>query len=141
MLGCVWTLPRIAFAQTSGRTYRLGWLIGGAAAIRSEPYTIAFVDRLRELGFVEGRNLVIELRSAMGKREQLPKLAGELGGLNCDVLLVAGTEASLIALKEQTRDTPIDLPARSSETPLRGSRHDADVATCAPGALRARRGG
>jgi putative ABC transport system substrate-binding protein len=106
--------PLASFAQQEGRSYRLGWLTTSnprAEAFRTEPYTIAFVQRLRELGFVEGRNLVIEYRAAEGKSEKLRGLAAELAPLNCDVLVAQGTEAVLVALKQATRETPIVVVA------------------------------
>jgi len=104
--GALLAAPLVSFAQQPGRTYRLGWLQGGA---RTEPYSIAFVQRLGELGFVEGRNFVIELRTHGGRIERLPELAGELARQNCDVLFAGGTEPVLVALKQATRDTPIVL--------------------------------
>ncbi|MFZ2649024.1 MAG: ABC transporter substrate-binding protein [Burkholderiaceae bacterium] len=97
-------LPQ-ARAQQAGRTYRLGWL--GLAAPRAAPYNIAFVKRLGELGFVEGRNLVIEFRGSPGQIERLPQLAAELTQLNCDVYFAPGSELNLNAVKQATRDQPI----------------------------------
>ena len=96
-------------AQQPGRTYRLGWLSSGGS--RAEAYNYAFVERLRELGFVEGRNLDIEFRSAQGVAERLPAIAAELVKVNCDVLFVPGAEAALIAAKQASRDTPIVVSA------------------------------
>ena len=96
-------------AQQPGRTYRLGWLSAGAS--RAEGFNNAFVERLRELGFVAGRNLVIEIRSAQGVAEHLPAIATELVKLNCDVLFVPGPEVALIAAKQASRDTPIIVAA------------------------------
>jgi Fe2+ transport system protein FeoA len=58
----------LASAQQAGRTYRLGWFaaVPRAEQTKTEPYSVAFEQRLRELGFVEGRNLVIEFRSDEG---------------------------------------------------------------------------
>jgi len=97
-----------ALAQQPGRNYRLGWL--GTTAPRGEPYNIAFVQRLAELGFVEGRNLTIEYRSAQGQAERLPELGNELLQLNCD-LFFCGNELSLRALKLGSRTTPIVIVA------------------------------
>ncbi len=108
-LGGVLALPRFALAQQPERIYRLGWLSTSAA--RTEPYNIAFVERLRELGFAEGRNLVIEFRAAAGRLERLPELAADLARQNCDVLIAPGTEATLAALKQASRDTPIVVVA------------------------------
>ena len=101
--------PLACFAQQAGRTYRVGF-VGTAVRtewVRTETYFIAFVQRLRELGFVEGRNLVIEYRATEGKVERLPELAADLARQNCDVLLAGGNESTLVALKQATRDTPI----------------------------------
>jgi hypothetical protein len=60
-LGGTLPWPRCALAQQAERTYRVGWLSSGP---RTEPYNMAFERRLRELGFAEGRNLVIGGRLA-----------------------------------------------------------------------------
>ena len=64
VLSGVVALPRFVLAEHAERIYRIGWLdsTGG----RTEPYQIALVQRLRELGFAEGRNLVIEFRTTEG---------------------------------------------------------------------------
>jgi putative ABC transport system substrate-binding protein len=105
--GLAW--PRFALAQQAERTYRIGWI--GATGRQTEPYNIAFVQRLRELGFAEGRNLVIESRTAEGRIERLPELAADLVRQNCDVFLAPGTEPNLVAIKQATRDTPIIMVA------------------------------
>ncbi|PYN52605.1 MAG: ABC transporter substrate-binding protein, partial [Candidatus Rokuibacteriota bacterium] len=108
-LGGVLALPRLALAQQAGRTYRVGWLSGSST--RTETYSVAFVERLRELGFAEGRNLVIEFRNAEGRVDRLRELAAELGRGNFDVLLAFGSESNLVALKQASRDTPIVMVA------------------------------
>jgi putative tryptophan/tyrosine transport system substrate-binding protein len=100
--------PRLAQAQQAERSYRVGWL---SSSPRAEPYNMAFEQRLRELGFVEGRNLVIEFRTAQGRVEKLPELAADLARHNCDVLLVPETEAHHVAIKQATRDTPVVIVA------------------------------
>jgi len=107
-LGGALAWPRFALAQQAERTYRVGWLSLGP---RTEPYNMAFEQRLRELGFVEGRNLVIEFRTALGRIERLPELAADLARQNCDVLLAPETEANLAAIKQASRDTPIVMVA------------------------------
>ncbi len=107
-LGGMLAWPRFALAQQAERTYRVGWQ---STATRTELYNIAFVQRLRELGFVEGRNLVIEFRATEGRIERLPELAADLARQNCDVLLAPGTEANLAAIKQASRDTPIVMVA------------------------------
>ncbi len=100
--------PRFALAQQAEQTYRVGWLSSGP---RTEPYNLAFEQRLRELGFAEGRNLVIEFRTAQGRIERLPELAADLARQNCDVLLAPEIEANLAAIKQASRDTPIVMVA------------------------------
>ncbi len=97
--------PRWAWGQVAGRSYRLGWLAVNDSF--KEPYSLAFVQRLGELGFVEGRNLSIERRHADNKLERLPALAAELAKLKCDAYFGGGTEAGLAALTQSSRDTPI----------------------------------
>ncbi|MBK7471084.1 MAG: hypothetical protein IPI73_11140 [Betaproteobacteria bacterium] len=72
---------------------------------------MAFVQRLRELGFVDGRNLLIEYRSAGGRVERLPGLAVELARQQCDIFLAPGPGATLVALKQATGDAPIIMVA------------------------------
>ena len=55
-LGGLLAWPRFALGQQAERTYRVGWL--STAALRTEPYNLAFANRLREVGLVEDRNLV-----------------------------------------------------------------------------------
>jgi putative ABC transport system substrate-binding protein len=107
-LGGALAWPRFALAQQAERTYRVGWL---SLQPRTEPYNMAFEQRLRELGFAEGRNLVIEFRTAQGRIERLPELAADLARQNCDVLLAPETEANLAAIKQASRDTPIVMVA------------------------------
>jgi len=108
-LGGALAWPPAAWTQQPGRTYRLGWLSSGAP--RSEAYNAAFVQRLQELGFVEGRNLAIEFRNAQGHAERLPGLAADLARQKCDIYLAPGPEATLIALKQATGNAPIVFAA------------------------------
>lgn len=97
--------PRWARGQAAKRVYRLGWL--GNVDSSKEPYSIAFVQRLRELGFTEGSNLAISRLHADGKVERLPSLAAELARMNVDVFFGAGLEASLAALMRVGGEKPI----------------------------------
>lgn len=94
-----------ASAQPAARTYRLGWLI--TAELWKEPHYVAFVQRLGELGLIEGRNLVIERRHAGNRLEMLAPMAAELGRLQCDAFFGGGAEANLAALASATSNTPI----------------------------------
>ncbi len=100
--------PLAAEAQTAGRIWRIGYLGPAvAAANRSE---VAFRQGLRDLGYVEGSNLVFEYRSAEGKVERLPALAAELVALKVDVIVAPTTPAALAA-KQATRTLPIVFAA------------------------------
>jgi putative ABC transport system substrate-binding protein len=85
------------------------WLSSGAG--RGEKYNIAFVERLRELGFAENRNLVIDFRSAEGRLDRLPKLAAEAARTKCDVFFAPGPEAVLAGARQGSRDEPIVIMA------------------------------
>ena len=98
-------VPRWARAQLAGRSFRVGWI--SISDSFKEPYSLAFVQRLAELGFVEGRNLSIERRHADNRLERMPALATELGKLKCDVYFGGGAEANLAALTQASRHTPI----------------------------------
>ncbi len=96
-------LPPVARAQST-RVARVGILSTGNP--RSAAIFQAFEQRLRELGYAEGQNLVIEFRNAEGKTDRLPGLAAELVRLNMDVVVVA-TDPATRAVKEASAKTPI----------------------------------
>ena len=123
-LGGVLAWPRVALSQQPGRIYRLGWI--GTTTPRGEPYNTAFVQRLSELGFVEGRNLVIEFRSSLGRTGALPELAAELARLKCDLYFAPGSEFNLLAFKPYSRDTPIVFVANDYDPQTTG--HVANLA-------------
>jgi putative tryptophan/tyrosine transport system substrate-binding protein len=87
-----------AQAQQPAKIPRIGILLGASASYFSARVE-AFRQRLRELGYVEGQNIVIEPRSAEGKLERLTDLAGELVRLKVDVIVTAGGPTSLAAKK------------------------------------------
>jgi putative tryptophan/tyrosine transport system substrate-binding protein len=98
--------PLAGEAQQAAKVPRIGYL-----ALNPTPHLQeAFRQGLRDLGYVEGRNLVIEYRDAEGKAERLPALAAELVALKVDVILAAGTPAAL-ATKQATRTLPIVFTA------------------------------
>src|SRR5262245_35315622 len=86
-----------AEAQQPAVIPRIGLLIGSSASRYSDRVE-AFRRRLRELGYVEGKNIFIEYRYAEGKLERLPDLAAELVGLKVDVIVTTG-QAVLVAKK------------------------------------------
>ena len=99
--------PLASFAQQQGKIWRVGFLVP-----RRRPVSIdadflgAFPRGMRELGYVEGKNLVIEWRFADGKSERLPDLAAELVRLKVDVL-VSGSSQAISALQKATTTIPI----------------------------------
>jgi len=96
--------PVAAEAQPAGKVYRLGWLSDGEEA--PSPMSAAFADTLRELGYVEGRNLLVDRRYAAFNYERLPELAAALVRLNPDVI-VAGGNLNIAALKHATTTVPV----------------------------------
>ena len=70
----------------------------------------AFRNGLRDLGYVEGRNVIIEYRSADGRPERFPALAAELVGLNVDLIVTRGTPAA-VAAKNATKTIPVVMAA------------------------------
>src|SRR5262249_41409338 len=87
--GAAATWPLAARAQRSKPTL-MGWLGSGRAAAQSE-WTAAFVQRLRELGWSEGRNLTIEYRWAEGRSERFAEIAAEFVRLKVDVIVTHNT--------------------------------------------------
>jgi putative ABC transport system substrate-binding protein len=94
-----------AEAQQPTRVPRIGFLFGGSPSGNAGRIE-AFRQGLRELGYIEGKNVVIEVRYADGKEDRLPVLAAELVGLNVDVIVTSGPQATRPA-KEATATIPI----------------------------------
>src|SRR5262250_634872 len=76
-------------AQQPGKIQRIGFL-GGASASSYAVRIDAFRQRLNELGYIEGKNIVIEYRYAEGKLDRLPELAAELVRLKVDIIVASG---------------------------------------------------
>ncbi len=104
-----------AEAQQAGKVYRIGILDFRLRSTTTDPRHIAFRHGLRELGYVEGQNLVIEYRSAKGKRKRLPEVAAELVRLKVDVIVTAGNPRAIRAAMRATRTIPIVLPGGSAD--------------------------
>jgi putative ABC transport system substrate-binding protein len=98
--------PLAADAQQATTVHRVGRLIAGNPPAGPDPSLEAFRQGLRDLGYVEGQNLVIEHRSAEGSTERLPHLAAELIQLPVEVLVVQGA-AAIRAAQQATRTIPI----------------------------------
>jgi putative ABC transport system substrate-binding protein len=92
-------------AQQPGKVHRIGLLMSSSTA-ETAPFIESFRQGLRELGYVEGKNFVLEIRGGEAKRDRLSKLAAELVGLKVDVI-VAGGSSSVHAVKEATSNIPI----------------------------------
>jgi putative ABC transport system substrate-binding protein len=98
-------VPLAAEAQQAAKIARIGYLSPNLAF---SPHTHeAFRQGLRDLGYVEGRNLAIEYRDAEGKAERLPALAAELVALKVDVIVTGGGTPTALAAKQATRTIPI----------------------------------
>jgi putative ABC transport system substrate-binding protein len=82
-----------AQAQQPTKIPRIGFLITSSAAVIA-PRMDAFQQGLRELGYVEGKNIVIERRHAEGKLDRLPALAAELVRLNVDAIVTSGANSN-----------------------------------------------
>lgn len=99
--------PWSALAQPAPRTWRIG-----AISTRTRPpnieadYLGAWIPKLRDLGYLEGKNLVIEWRFAEGVNSRLPAMAADLVRLNCDVVVAAGTPSAL-AMQKASSTIPI----------------------------------
>ncbi len=98
-------LPFPAQAQQPTKIPRIGYL-GATSKSVSSPRIEAFRQGLRELGYVEGKNIVIEWRHHEGKVDRLPALAAELVRLKVDIIITAGAAATRAA-KEATNTIPI----------------------------------
>jgi putative ABC transport system substrate-binding protein len=89
-LGGAAAWPRVARAQQAGKLPTIGFL-GPASASAMSSWTAAFVQRLRELGWIEGRTVAIEYRWAEGRSERFPEVAAEFIGLKVDVIVTTGS--------------------------------------------------
>jgi len=85
-------MPLAAETQPAGRLPRVGFLGNMAPPPPPVSQLDGFLEGLRELGYVEGHNILIEYRWARGKLDQLPALAAELARLNVAVMVVAGQQ-------------------------------------------------
>ena len=96
--------PLVAEAQQPAKVPRIGYM---STNLGAHPHIVeAFRHGLQDLGYVEGRNLMVEYRSADGKLERFPALAAELVALKVDLIVAANTQAALAA-KQATGTIPI----------------------------------
>jgi putative ABC transport system substrate-binding protein len=92
-------------AQQPGKVYRIGWMIGSSVSA-SAHLIDAFRQGMRELGWVEGKNIEYEIRAAEGKLDRFPAIVAELLRLKVDLFL-APTNAAAAAAKNATSTVPI----------------------------------
>ena len=100
--------PIVARAEQASRLPTIGYLGSGTPTAQAQ-WVAAFVQRLRELGWVEGRTVAIEYHWAEGRRERAAEIAAEYVRLKVDVIIAGGTEAA-IAAKQATSVIPIVFP-------------------------------
>ena len=101
--------PLTSFAQQPAKVARIGFL-GAESAAGYRSQADAFRTGLRDIGYVEGKNILVEYRWAEGKYDRLPDLAAELAGLRIDVLVTHGVPGTLAA-KRATTTIPIVMAA------------------------------
>jgi len=107
-----------AYAQTTGKVYRIGVLAFNPPTPTSSGWN-AFVEDLRQRGYVEGRNLVIEGRYFGANPERLDALAAELVALGPDLIVTAGGMVAALAARRATSTIPIVM-AGAADPVLRG---------------------
>jgi putative ABC transport system substrate-binding protein len=106
--------PLLAVAQPAGKVPKIGFLSAGFATAFDARQLEAFTQGLRELGYIEGQNLVIERRYAEGRPERLSALAAKLATLHIEVLMV---NTNLVAEAVQ-QTTQIPIVMTSAEEPV-----------------------
>ena len=105
--------PLTVLAQgTTSKVPRIGYLEASMPQDGTRPFLEDFRQGLRELGYVEGKTVRLEIRWGDGKLERLPALADELVRLNVDVI-VAVNSPSVVAAKQATQTVPIVMPISS----------------------------
>ena len=105
-------VPLASLAQQPTKIPRIGFLHPASAESIGGVHLQAFRDGLHDLGYVEGKNLQLEIRWGEGKLERLPVLAAELVQLKVDVILAA-TSPSVVAARQATQTIPIVMPVSS----------------------------
>src|SRR6266566_1195928 len=105
LAGGLLAAPLAAEAQQAPGIPKIAFL-GGATQVTIMPFVAAFRQGLRELGYVEGKTVLVEVRLAEGTVEQLPKFARELVSLKPDVI-VATNDVAIAAVRRETQAIPI----------------------------------
>src|SRR6185503_15302293 len=115
----LFALCQSALAQQPEKTVRIGFLGGMSAPAFGERMEV-FRQQLRELGYVEGKNIIFEQRWAEGKADRLGPLASELVARKVDVLVTFGGSAPAHAAKKATGTIPIVMAAGGSDPAASG---------------------
>jgi putative ABC transport system substrate-binding protein len=105
LLGSALAWPVTARAQHAGKTWRIAFI----THVPSIKYDEPLFDDLRELGYVEGQNIIIERRYAEGRPERFQEFAAEMVRLKADLIITTTTPAALAA-KNATMTIPIVIP-------------------------------
>src|ERR1700743_1507969 len=103
--GAILAWPNVLRAQQPSRVWRIGFI-----AHRYEKFYDPLFSGLRELGYVEGQNLIVERRYAEGNAERFKEFAQEMVRLNVDAVIVVTTPAAM-AVRNETKTIPIVHPA------------------------------
>jgi len=103
-------LATIFSAEAQQKVHRIAYLSSGKASPRSDPGLIAFRQRLHELGYTEGQNIVFEYRYGELDPSRLSVLATELASLKVDVILTSPDEPVIRAVQLATRTIPVVMP-------------------------------
>jgi len=106
LTGSLICIALFAEAQQPAKIPRIGYLSGTGDPSNPGPTVEAFRQGLRDRGYIEGKNILVEYRYAEGKQERVPSLVSELVQLKVDVLVVL-TLPSVRAAKEATKTIPI----------------------------------
>src|SRR5262245_41119241 len=96
----------IASAQQPAKVHHIGWLGVGTQGMANRPME-AFWQGMRDLGYVEGQNIILEVRTAEGRLERLPELASEL--LRLKVVLILATVTSATRANEHGPDCQLQF--------------------------------
>ena len=109
---------RLSTAAEAKKTFRVE--LAAFANPRSAPFHVAFEDRLRELGYTQGKNLTLDFFTANGDAQRLPPALKELAGHHPDVIVAGGPEITLKAATEATQTIPIVMIAVDYDPLVRG---------------------
>jgi putative tryptophan/tyrosine transport system substrate-binding protein len=115
-LGSAAAWPVVARGQLANKVWRVG-MLDTATRELNRANMDGFLRGLRELGYVEGRNLVVHYRSADGRSERLPELVAQLIGLDVDVIVTRGTQ-EVLAAKNATGTIPVVMAAAADPVGL-----------------------